>query len=1148
MSSDSVRAWLEVLAEALLHNLWQGALIAGLLLLVFRSIPACRSRLRYGMAFSALLFLVLSLPVTVAFLLTGEPSGARDKAAQALGVRPDDTAFLDAGVLNQDSISSTDETGLAEVASGSRTLQTRVEGESSWFVWIVGVWIVGVVLGFIRLLRSVILASGLRQESELFKDFSVEELARRFGLNGLIPVRVSPMVSVACVLGVFRPVVFLPLSMVTAMPREQLELVIAHEFAHLRRLDPVWNLLQLLIEALLFFNPFVWWIGKVVRAEREACCDEEAVLTSGRKREYLEVLLGSAVSVKHPAPAASLAFSGKGEPGSLLSRVRRLVKPESAPEMRLRWPLLLGGMATFLGVLLLVQAATVGVAKALTAEERIREIEAVREIYPQPSLERLGSLKRPDKDLRFEVSGILRTPDGSVPGERISIVTYSVSGSASIIASARAGKDGRFTASVRPGNAKLLIDSENFAPFEFDLGQLDSERAGLEFVLREGFDGEVRFVDAVSGEPLADVEVEARVNGGNVQGTPKERISDEEGMIVFEHMGDLPLKLNASLPGYGEGIWDAVELGPDQIRELPLTPTEPLRVEVRSAENETLLADASLRMVFRFSTGMNYSLGESGPVVAESGETGELIASSLRGGSIYYFLVEKEGFESAFIGPLGAGGSSSVELRKLRPVQFEFTGLDQTDTDLKVAMSQTLETPGSSSGIGREKFSASVADGKAVVSWTPPVRAPVRVEVSGQQMSFNQEEMNSGPIRIALSSAEVGVDEEKDSSPNVQFGMLKILVQTPENQPPAKGQLVVRYIENGDVKGRTRQMEKQILELQEGSVSLKVPYPNRIDIQPEGLIGYWVKPVRSEKISEPNSEITVNAIPAGAIFGSILESDGSPADNVLIGVFRYQESEEDDSLSIGVEVKNSASKGDEQDRFLASPLPLGDRYVISVSRGFTYLFSKPVRLDESTPLKELRLTMPNTVSVAGQVRRSDGSPAALQRMRFNIDADGGHGFTHDGVITDGNGRFVIDEVNPDVRGKTYLEIEGVAGSQPKRWRIDFGDSLQEIRLAEGLRLEGRVIDAESGRPVIGAEVYATREPYVADAWPAWFKGPNTDEDGRFVFSNLPPGEFGINTRAGRLVDRYAPAVRAGRKDSVELKIELYDWFDGRLAE
>src|SRR5690606_23014561 len=103
------------------------------------------------------------------------------------------------------------------------------------------------------------------------------QLAQRLRLRGPVPMRVTAHVNVPIVVGYVRPLVLLPVALVTGLPPAQLEALIAHELAHVRRHDVLVNLLHRVIETLLFYHPAVWWISARVRDERESCCDADAV-------------------------------------------------------------------------------------------------------------------------------------------------------------------------------------------------------------------------------------------------------------------------------------------------------------------------------------------------------------------------------------------------------------------------------------------------------------------------------------------------------------------------------------------------------------------------------------------------------------------------------------------------------------------------------------------------------------------------------------------------------------------------------------------------------------------------------------------------------------------------------------------------------
>jgi hypothetical protein len=130
-------------------------------------------------------------------------------------------------------------------------------------------------------------------------------------------------------IGWLKPAILLPAATVAGLTVEQLEAVLAHEIAHIRRRDYLVNVLQVAVETLLFYQPAVWWISSRVRFERELCCDDEAVRATGNALGYARALT-LLEKLRVPAPA----LSGAG--GSLRYRVLRLVG-EAQPARSL-WP------------------------------------------------------------------------------------------------------------------------------------------------------------------------------------------------------------------------------------------------------------------------------------------------------------------------------------------------------------------------------------------------------------------------------------------------------------------------------------------------------------------------------------------------------------------------------------------------------------------------------------------------------------------------------------------------------------------------------------------------------------------------------------------------------------------------------------------
>jgi hypothetical protein len=124
------------------------------------------------------------------------------------------------------------------------------------------------------------------------------------------------------VIGYLKPVILLPLGALSGLPLAQIESILAHELAHIRRHDYLVNLLQSLVDITLFFNPFAWWISACVREERENCCDDIAVQATGDSLTFIKTL-ANLEAMRLDSPQLAVAFIGNK--GSLKSRVQRLI-------------------------------------------------------------------------------------------------------------------------------------------------------------------------------------------------------------------------------------------------------------------------------------------------------------------------------------------------------------------------------------------------------------------------------------------------------------------------------------------------------------------------------------------------------------------------------------------------------------------------------------------------------------------------------------------------------------------------------------------------------------------------------------------------------------------------------------------------------
>jgi len=179
----------------------------------------------------------------------------------------------------------------------------------------------------------------------------VDDLGRAMGLGASVAVRLADEIATPFVVGLARPVVWLPLSLLTRLPADQVEAILAHELAHIARRDWLWNGLQCVVETLLFFHPAVWWLGRRIRHEREQACDDLAASACGDPIALAEAL--ATLEADRCAPELALAARG----GPLLRRVTRLVGPR-APKRG--WIASAGAAAAAVAMLVLAPAGMTG--------------------------------------------------------------------------------------------------------------------------------------------------------------------------------------------------------------------------------------------------------------------------------------------------------------------------------------------------------------------------------------------------------------------------------------------------------------------------------------------------------------------------------------------------------------------------------------------------------------------------------------------------------------------------------------------------------------------------------------------------------------------------------------------------------------------
>jgi beta-lactamase regulating signal transducer with metallopeptidase domain len=322
-----------LLGLALLHFIWQGALIGLLAAVTLEALRNARPQARYAVACLALLACVLAPVATMLSLL------APDLLAADLG-----GAFAtfgpDAGASGDGALSS--------LAPTAAQLQ-------AWLPAIVAAWAAGACLLSTRMALGLAWVRRLRQvpqgPAQPAWQARLDRMAVHFQLRSSVGLRLVDALESPVSAGWWRPVVLLPAGLLTRMPTALIEALLAHELAHIRRHDYLVNLLQNAIEAVLFYHPVVWWLSHRIRVEREQIADQLATEWACAPRDLARAL-SQLSDLQRDAPGPAFRIVQAADGNHLMSRIQQLLRPTRRVHAgaRIVYPLLgllAAGIATY---------------------------------------------------------------------------------------------------------------------------------------------------------------------------------------------------------------------------------------------------------------------------------------------------------------------------------------------------------------------------------------------------------------------------------------------------------------------------------------------------------------------------------------------------------------------------------------------------------------------------------------------------------------------------------------------------------------------------------------------------------------------------------------------------------------------------------
>lgn len=299
---------LTALGWTLVHSLWQLIIVAGLLWIGLRMLNRSSPALKYGIAVGALIFSFIIVLGTFSYELTKADSNPRFTQAEV--------AFL----LTK-----------PELLTQEANWESSVDQATLWIEnnlpVLVNFWFFGALLFLFRLLNSLSEIRGLRKSAQLVTDFEVQKMTYRLvcklGISRDVEPRISEMAHSPLTFGTIKPVILLPAALIFHLSPSQLEAIIAHELAHVKRNDYLSNLLLSGLEILFFFHPCYWWMSHTVKELRENAADDLA-LKAGIQPKVLATSLAEVLNfAKQNPPELALAAGKKRNP--TLLRIKRML-------------------------------------------------------------------------------------------------------------------------------------------------------------------------------------------------------------------------------------------------------------------------------------------------------------------------------------------------------------------------------------------------------------------------------------------------------------------------------------------------------------------------------------------------------------------------------------------------------------------------------------------------------------------------------------------------------------------------------------------------------------------------------------------------------------------------------------------------------
>jgi beta-lactamase regulating signal transducer with metallopeptidase domain len=1003
----------------LIHSLWEDVLIWCVLQVVLLALARRSPQARYLSACIALLAMAglpwLTFDISDLFARLAQSHAAVSGTVVAPSTVPLHTTFS-TWILSPEAGS--------DVSVFPAPVSSRL---SDLIPFLVAIWAVGLALSSTRLwLRWRSVQSLIRQpfgplDAAWVKRF--EQLRRLSGVVRVVRLGETAAVSVPIVAGWLKPVILLPLGVMTSMPADQVEAILLHELAHICRQDYLVNLLQSVVETLFFYHPAVWSVNRRIRLERELACDDQTTQWCRSPRTYAEALAGFEA---FRAQAPLLAASGEGD---LLRRIQRILfgpQPENR-SVGIFAAAGLCGIGVYLVSMLLVPVLAEHV---MTSQERVTEIQALQ----QPPL--LESPYTPSENVY--VSGTIKTEDGQPLPKDLIDRRASLKKAGSLLSSWRNGtsssgsiyiypKDQTFSGNTQSGRIGIAVWAEGYAPLRMVGLQPKDGQLKVNLVLKRGFPAQVKIIGS-NGEPLKDAVLNATSShlGEPLDVSMPPVQTDASGLATFGRVeADSEIHLMAAKPGWQMAYQVVSHWQDGRPLVWKLEPAVTTLGLVIDQATRKPIPDAEIILAARRATGeSNYSANapETGQLLGHSESTGRFDLDNLSASYNYRIYIRAAGYQTTVF-PIDYGEKNRIcELPSGLHIHGEI--IDPTGKFKSVILPVRLEcsyyiqaTPFNGYGQNREQTFSKLG-AKTSFSFDDLPEGPLDLRLAPQGFADHEYEIN-----LKKNLDDYVIDLSANSEPNISdkpdprpLRTIQITLRPVVGTPPT-GALDSRYEVVGN---RGNYQTFKTLPIANGKATAQIPIPNRITLIADHLIGYWF-PSQSFDLPAGKEPFvhTVSVQPAGVMHGHVAVPPSFKGRYLAASPIALKK-----APGITADLTGEFYDGQlVKNNYVTPPLPFGGTYAVVVDAAPSYFVSPATMVDPAHPLvvRDMDLSVQQG-TLTGKFVDENGKPISYEEVMLTYHPTPYDTFVSHSATTSGDGSFTISQINFAVPGNYEVQL------------------------------------------------------------------------------------------------------------------------------